>query len=69
MSHNVYISRHVAEIESISNKLKIDRLRSQSARKNKGGTLVFEKMVGDTGFEPVTSTVCKKHKKKGTRKI
>ena len=46
MSHNVYISRHVAEIESISNKLKIDRLRSQSARKNKGGTLVFEKSGG-----------------------
>jgi hypothetical protein len=21
-------------------------------------------MVGDTGFEPVTSTVCKRHKKK-----
>ncbi|MFC2160850.1 hypothetical protein ACFLRX_04280 [Acidobacteriota bacterium] len=24
-----------------------------------------KKMVGDTGFEPVTSTVCKRHKKKG----
>jgi hypothetical protein len=27
-----------------------------------------KKMVGDTGFEPVTSTVCKRHKKKGKRK-
>jgi len=25
-------------------------------------------MVGDTGFEPVTSTVCEKHKKKGKRR-
>jgi hypothetical protein len=25
-------------------------------------------MVGDTGFEPVTSTVCKRHKKKGRGK-
>jgi hypothetical protein len=31
---------------------------------------VLEKaMVGDTGFEPVTSCVCKKHKRKGKRKI
>jgi hypothetical protein len=28
-----------------------------------------KKMVGDTGFEPVTSTVCKRHKKKRNRKI
>jgi len=28
-----------------------------------------EGMVGDTGFEPVTSTVCKRHKKKGKQKI
>ncbi len=29
----------------------------------KGITQVIEnKMVGDTGFEPVTSTVCKRHK-------
>jgi hypothetical protein len=27
------------------------------------------KVVGDTGFEPVTSTVCKSHKKKGKRKL
>jgi hypothetical protein len=31
--------------------------------------VVEKKMVGDTGFEPVTSTVCKKHKKKGKRKL
>jgi hypothetical protein len=31
--------------------------------------VVDNKMVGDTGFEPVTSTVCKRHKKKGKRKI
>jgi hypothetical protein len=24
--------------------------------------VVDNKMVGDTGFEPVTSTMCKKHK-------
>jgi hypothetical protein len=26
--------------------------------------VVENNMVGDTGFEPVTSTVCKKHRKK-----
>jgi hypothetical protein len=26
-------------------------------------------LVGDTGFEPVTSTVCKRHKKRGKRKL
>jgi len=26
--------------------------------------VVENKVVGDTGFEPVTSTVCKRHKKK-----
>ncbi len=31
--------------------------------------VVEKKVVGDTGFEPVTSTVCKKHKKKGKRDI
>ncbi len=31
--------------------------------------VVEKKVVGDTGFEPVTSTVCKRHKKKGKRKI
>ena len=31
--------------------------------------VVDNKMVGDTGFEPVTSTVCKRHKKKGRRKL
>jgi hypothetical protein len=31
--------------------------------------VVDNKMVGDTGFEPVTSTVCKRHRKKGKRKI
>ena len=31
--------------------------------------VVDNKMVGDTGFEPVTSTVCKKHKKRGKSKI
>jgi len=31
--------------------------------------IIERKMVGDTGFEPVTSTVCKRHKKKGRRKI
>jgi hypothetical protein len=30
--------------------------------------VVEKKMVGDTGFEPVTSTVCKKHKKRKRRK-
>jgi hypothetical protein len=31
--------------------------------------VVEKKMVGDTGFEPVTSTVCKRHKiKKKQRK-
>jgi len=28
-----------------------------------------KKVVGDTGFEPVTSTVCKKHKKELKEKI
>ena len=31
--------------------------------------IIEKKVVGDTGFEPVTSTVCKKHKKKAKRKI
>jgi hypothetical protein len=31
--------------------------------------VIEKKMVGDTGFEPVTSTVCKRHKKKRTGKI
>ncbi len=31
--------------------------------------VVDNKMVGDTGFEPLTSTVCKKHKKKWKEKI
>jgi hypothetical protein len=31
--------------------------------------VVDNKMVGDTGFESVTSTVCKRHKKKGKRKL
>jgi hypothetical protein len=26
--------------------------------------VVEKKVVGDTGFEPVTSTVCKRHKKR-----
>ncbi len=26
--------------------------------------LIESEVVGDTGFEPVTSTVCKKHKRK-----
>ncbi len=30
--------------------------------------VVDNKMVGDTGFEPATSTVCKKHKKTKKRK-
>jgi len=30
--------------------------------------VIEKKMVGDTGFEPVTSTVCKKHKKKKNTK-
>jgi len=35
----------------------------------KGITQVIEKkLVGDTGFEPVTSTVCKRHKKPKKRK-
>jgi hypothetical protein len=35
----------------------------------KGITQVVDnKMVGDTGFEPVTSTVCKRHRKKGKEK-
>jgi hypothetical protein len=25
--------------------------------------VIDKKVVGDTGFEPVTSTVCKRHKK------
>ena len=36
----------------------------------KGITQVIEKkVVGDTGFEPVTSTVCRKHKKTKRTKI
>jgi len=31
--------------------------------------VIEKKMVGDTGFEPATSTVCKRHKKKGKQKI
>jgi hypothetical protein len=31
--------------------------------------VVDNKMVGDTGFEPLTFTVCKKHKKKWKEKI
>ena len=35
----------------------------------KGITQVVDnKMVGDTGFEPVTSTVCKRHKNRKKRK-
>jgi hypothetical protein len=35
----------------------------------KGITQVVDnKMVGDTGFEPVTSTVCKRHKNKKNTK-
>jgi ribonucleotide reductase alpha subunit len=35
----------------------------------KGITQVVDnKMVCDTGFEPVTSLVCKRHKKRGKRK-
>jgi hypothetical protein len=30
--------------------------------------IVDKKMVGDTGFEPVTSTVCKRNKKTKKRK-
>jgi len=30
--------------------------------------IVGNNLVGDTGFEPVTSTVCKRHKKKGKGK-
>jgi hypothetical protein len=29
--------------------------------------VIEKKVVGDTGFEPVTSTVCKRHKK--TKKV
>ena len=31
--------------------------------------IIEKNMVGDTGFEPVASTVCKRHKKKRKRKI
>jgi len=31
--------------------------------------VVEKKVVGDTGIEFVTSPVCKRHKKKGKRKI
>ena len=31
--------------------------------------VIEKKVVGDTGFEPVTSTVCKRLKKRGKRKI
>ena len=31
--------------------------------------ILREGMVGDTGFEPVTSTVCKKHTKWGKGKL
>jgi len=30
--------------------------------------VIEKKMVGDTGFEPVTSTVCKRHKNTKKRK-
>jgi len=30
--------------------------------------VIENKVVGDAGFEPATSTVCKRHKKKGKRK-
>jgi len=30
--------------------------------------VIEKKVVGDTGFEPVTSTVCKRHKMKKRRK-
>jgi hypothetical protein len=57
-------------VRSINLYLKIDRFWSQKARKIKKNSYVVDKiMVGDTGFEPVTSTVCKKHKKKGKRDI
>ena len=35
---------------------------------NKISQVIENKMVGDTGFEPVTSTVCKRHKKMKKRK-
>jgi hypothetical protein len=31
--------------------------------------VIDKKVVGDTGFEPVTSTVCKRHKTTKKRKI
>jgi hypothetical protein len=31
--------------------------------------ILREGMVGDTGFEPVTSTVCKRHKKRAGRRL
>jgi len=31
--------------------------------------VIEKKVVGDTGFEPMTSTVCKRHKKKRKRDI
>jgi hypothetical protein len=44
--------------------------RRQLILLGKGITQVVDnKVVGDTGFEPVTSTVCKKYKKKGKRKL
>ena len=45
-------------------------LVTPSVLSGKGITQVVDnKVVGDTGFEPVTFTVCKKHKKKGKRKL
>jgi hypothetical protein len=35
---------------------------------NKITQVIEKKVVGDTGFEPVTSTVCKRHKKRRKEK-
>jgi hypothetical protein len=71
----MYIFRDILlSVGSISIYLKTEKLGTildtTAILPGKGITQVVDnKVVGDTGFEPVTSTVCKRHKKRGKRKI
>jgi len=57
-------------LEKTTSKEKSSLVWSKKTKPVKASQLMVEKgMVGDTGFEPVTSTVCKKNKKKEKRKI
>jgi hypothetical protein len=42
---------------------------TKNEENEEGGYANEKKVVGDRGFKPPTSTVCKRHKKKEKRKI